>query len=182
MQTAKAQISLHIPAVCSGPLLSVNRIVGYYKMLQWRANAQMKLFSYAGWCKFTHFGHVWWYFFANCIPYYNNDIESLITKTCLYNFDPLKTHFQIVKLGFTGVHNIFLIFAFAKNIDYGYSLELPCWGSSSKYPQSIFAEAVLTSTHKLCFEQKYENFQFFAGEFSVYLNRHVFVIYYPVWS
>ena len=32
-----------------------------------------------------------------------------ITKTGLYNFDPLKPHFYIVKLGFTGVYFIFLI-------------------------------------------------------------------------
>ena len=35
----------------------------------------------------------------------------LITKTCLYNFDPLKPHFYIVKLGFTEVYIIFLISA-----------------------------------------------------------------------
>ena len=34
-----------------------------------------------------------------------------ITKTCLYNFDPLKPEFYIVKLGFTGVYIIFLISA-----------------------------------------------------------------------
>ena len=34
-----------------------------------------------------------------------------ITKTCLYYFDPLKPHFYIVKLGFTGVYIIFLISA-----------------------------------------------------------------------
>ena len=34
-----------------------------------------------------------------------------ITKTCLYDIDPLKPHFYIVKLGFTGVYAIFLIFA-----------------------------------------------------------------------
>ena len=34
-----------------------------------------------------------------------------ITKTRLYNFDPLQPHFYIVKLGFTGVHIIFLISA-----------------------------------------------------------------------
>ena len=34
-----------------------------------------------------------------------------ITKTCLYNFDPLKPHFYIVQLGFTGVYTIFLISA-----------------------------------------------------------------------
>ena len=43
---------------------------------------------------------------------------------------------------------------------------------------------VLTSTHSLCFEQKYEkyqnflseNFQFLVVKFLVYLNRHVFVM------
>ena len=35
----------------------------------------------------------------------------LITKTSLYNFDSLKLHFYIVKLGFTGVYIIFLISA-----------------------------------------------------------------------
>ena len=45
-------------------------------------------------------------------------------------------------------------------------------------------EAVLTSTHNLCFAQKYEKYQTFLSEnvhflvvkFSVYLNRHVFVM------
>ena len=35
----------------------------------------------------------------------------IITKTYLYNFDPLKPHFYIVKLGFTGVYIIFVISA-----------------------------------------------------------------------
>ena len=95
-----------------------------------------------------------------------------ITKTCLYNFDPLKPHFYIVKLGFTGVYIIFLISA--QNIDCGYSLEPP-------------REAVLTSTHNLCYEEKYEkyqsflseNFQFWEVKFSIYLNRRVFVMMRP---
>ena len=45
-------------------------------------------------------------------------------------------------------------------------------------------EAVLTSTHNLCFKQKYEkyqnflseNFHFLVVKFSVYLNRHVFIM------
>ena len=43
----------------------------------------------------------------------NIDKDSLftITKTYLYNIDPLKPHFYIVKLGFTGVYIIFLISA-----------------------------------------------------------------------
>ena len=36
---------------------------------------------------------------------------DFIMKTCLYNLDPLKPHFYIVKLGFTGVYIIFLISA-----------------------------------------------------------------------
>ena len=40
-----------------------------------------------------------------------------ITKTCLYNFDPLKPNFYIVKLGFTGAYIIFLFLL--KNIDCG---------------------------------------------------------------
>ena len=59
-----------------------------------------------------------------------------VTKTCLYNFDPLKTHFYVVKLGFTGVYVIFLISA--QNIDCGYSLEPPRRGGSNEYPQSMF--------------------------------------------
>ena len=59
-----------------------------------------------------------------------------ITKTRLYNIDPLKPHFYIVKLGFTGVYIIFLISA--PNIDCGYSLEPPQWGGSNEYPQSMF--------------------------------------------
>ena len=66
-----------------------------------------------------------------------------------YDFDPLKPHFYIVKLGFTGVYIIFVI-------------------SSQKHrlcvlvgTASMRIEAVLTSTHNLCFEQKYEKYQNF---------------------
>ena len=40
-----------------------------------------------------------------------NLMSTDITKTWLYNFDPLKPHFYIVKLGFTGVYITFLISA-----------------------------------------------------------------------
>ena len=59
-----------------------------------------------------------------------------ITKTCLYNFDPLNPHIHTVKLEFTGVYISFL--NFAQNIDCGYSLEPPCQGGSNEYPQSMF--------------------------------------------
>ena len=62
--------------------------------------------------------------------------QYCITKTCLYNFDPLKSHFYIVKLGFTGVYIIILISV--QNIDCGYLLEPPRRGGSNEYLQSMF--------------------------------------------
>ena len=90
-----------------------------------------------------------------------------ITKPCLCNYDPIKPHFYIVKLGFTGVYVVFLIST--QNIDCGYSLKPPRRGGSNEY-------------HNLCFEQKFEkyqiflseNFQFLEVKFSIYLNRFVF--------
>ena len=62
--------------------------------------------------------------------------NPIITKTRLYSFDPLKPHFYIVKLGFTGVHIIVLISV--QTIDCGYSLEPARRGGSNEYPQSKF--------------------------------------------
>ena len=95
-----------------------------------------------------------------------NDVEC-ITETCLYNFDPLKPHFYIVKLGFTGVYIIFLISA-----------------QKHKLWLLVRTASVLTSNHNPCFEQKYEkyqsfsseNFQFLEVKFSICLNRRVFVM------
>ena len=67
-------------------------------------------------------------------------IYEVITKTCLYNFDPLKPHFYIVKLGFTGVYVIFLISAQKHRL----------W--------------VLVRTASARSEFLSENFQFFGGE------------------
>ena len=64
------------------------------------------------------------------------NLEFNITKTWPYNIDPLKPHFYIVKLEFTGVYIIFLISA--QNIDCGYSLEPPRRGGSNEYPQFMF--------------------------------------------
>ena len=50
-------------------------------------------------------------------------VDVYITKTRLYNFDPFKSHFYIVKLGFTGVYIIFFILL--KDIECRCSLEPP---------------------------------------------------------
>ena len=60
-----------------------------------------------------------------------------IMKTCLYNFDPLKTSLLYSKTGvYRGIHYFFLFLL--KIIDCAYSLEPPCRGGSNEYPQSIF--------------------------------------------
>ena len=94
-----------------------------------------------------------------------------ISKTCLYNFDPLKPHFYTVKLGFTGVYIISFI-------------------SAQKHRFWVLfrtaSKGVLTSTHNLYFEQKFENYQnilsehfpFLVVTFSLCLNRHVFLNYF----
>ena len=92
-----------------------------------------------------------------------SDAGFLITKTCLYKFDPLKPHIYKVKLGYTGVYIIFLISA--QNIDCGYSLEPPHRGGSNEYPQSM------------CLSRSRKNIRIFLMvKFSVYLNRRVFVM------
>ena len=46
--------------------------------------------------------------------------RATITKTYLFNFDPFKPHFYVVKLGFT---SIYIILFLLKYIDCRYSLE-----------------------------------------------------------
>ena len=92
-----------------------------------------------------------------------------ITKTYLYNINPLKPHFYIVKQGFTGVYIIFLFLL--KNIDCGYSLEPPRRGGSNEYLESMFRAEI----------RKYQNFSlktfsFLVVTFSIYLNMRVFVM------
>ena len=62
--------------------------------------------------------------------------RQAITETCLYNFDTLKPHFYLVKLGFRGVYIIFLISAQKHRL--WHSLEPPRRGGSNEYPQSMF--------------------------------------------
>ena len=92
-----------------------------------------------------------------------------ITKTRLYKFDPLKPHFYIVKLGFTGVY--FIFFSLPNSIDCGYSLEPPRRGGSYEYPQSMFWAEIWKISDFL-----YENFPFLVVKISIYLNRRVFVM------
>ena len=82
-------------------------------------------------------------------------------KTRLYNFDPLKPHFYLVKLGFTGVYIIFLI-------------------SAQKHSLWVLVRVstiyVLSRNIKKYQSFSSENFQFLEMKFSIYLNRRVFVM------
>ena len=105
-----------------------------------------------------------------CVPTRIMSMPKLfITKTCLFIFYPLKPHFYIVKLKFTGVLIIFLISA--QNIDCRYLLEPPRRGGSNEYSQSMFEQNPEKYQNFLS-----ENFHFLVVKFSVYLNRHVFVM------
>ena len=83
---------------------------------------------------------------------------SLITKTRLYNFDLLKPHFYVVKLGFTGVYILCLISA--QNINCGHSLEPPRRGGSNEYPQSMFWAEIWKISEIFIWK-----FSVFGGEF-----------------
>ena len=102
---------------------------------------------------------------------HNSILETFfaITKTYLYNVDPLKPHFCIVKLGFKGVYIIFLFLL--KNIDCGYSLEPPQRGGSNDYPQSMFLAEIWKISEFFIW-----NLYFLVVKFSVYWNRLVLVM------
>ena len=101
---------------------------------------------------------------------FHADSEDSSWKHAYIILTPLNPTFK------TGLYRHLHYFSYfaKKNIDYGYSLER-------------LAEAVLTSTHNLCFEQKYEyivyqnflseSFPFLVVEFSRYWNRRVFVMW-----
>ena len=103
--------------------------------------------------------------FANAEYIRVKEDKGYITKTYLhvYNFDPLKPHFYIVKLGFTGVYIIVLISA--QDIDCGYSLELPHRGSSNEYSQSVFWAEI------------WKILEFFIWKFYIFLLVKIFSIF-----
>ena len=82
---------------------------------------------------------------------------NCITKTYLYNFDPLKPNFYIVKLGFLGVYIIFLI-------------------SAQKHRLWVLVRTASPSTHNLCFDQKYEKYPNFYLIFFIFLVVKLFSI------
>ena len=94
-----------------------------------------------------------------------------ITKTRLYNVDPLQPHFYIAKVGFTGVYINFLISAQKHRL--WVLVRTARRGGSNEYPQSMFWIEIWK---KKILEFFSKNFHFLAVKFSIYLNRLVFVM------
>ena len=97
-------------------------------------------------------------------------LSLFITTTCLYNYDPLKPCFYIVKLGFTEVYIIFIISAQKHRL--WYSLELPRRGGSNEYSQSMFLAEIWKISEFFIWKFSF----FLVVKFSVYLNSLVFVM------
>ena len=96
--------------------------------------------------------------------------DQIITKTCLYNFDPNKSHFYIVKLGLQG-YTLFFLFLL-KNIDCGFSLEPPHRGGSNQYLQSMFWAEIRKISEFFIW-----NRHILVVKFLLYLNRRVFMLF-----
>ena len=96
-----------------------------------------------------------------------------ITKTYLYNFDPLKPHLYIVKLEFTGVYIIFLISA------QKHRLWVLVRTVSPRRLKRVPTIHVLSRNMKKKYQNFYLKTQFLEVKFSIYLNRCVFVM---LWS
>ena len=97
-------------------------------------------------------------------------VEFIITKTYLYNFDPLKHHFYTGKLGFTGVNIIFLIFARK------HRLWVLVRTASARRFERVPTIYVLSRYMKNIRIFYLKIFLFLVVKFSIYLNKRVFVM------
>ena len=102
------------------PSISVNTII----LIKWAATETIHLRLSLPWALFgQHRTH----------GYSLQTAKNTTTKTCLYDFDPLKPLFYMVKQ----VIHYFFLFRL-KTIDCEYSLEPPQWGYCNENPQSVF--------------------------------------------
>ena len=107
-------------------------------------------------------------------------IRFSITKTRPYNFDLLKPHFYIVKLGFTWVY----FFYFCSKY-----ILLVLVGTASprrfeRVPQSVLSrgEAVLTSATIYILSRNMKKISVFIWKFSVFFRWHFLYIWIGVFS
>ena len=101
----------------------------------------------------------------DCLSQYYEVFLNIIAKTYLYNFDPLKSYFYILKLGFTGGYIIFLISAQKHRLwvlvrTASAYIVGTRWGSSNENPQSLFWAEIWKISEFLS-----ENFQYWWWNF-----------------
>ena len=82
-------------------------------------------------CKHHFFGHG-----ISKKQYFTSQQKHIITKTCQFKY----TENVTTKKQKFSEKNSDIFHISARNIDCGYSLELPHWGNSNKNPQSMFLE------------------------------------------
>ena len=84
----------------------------YFSYLLWR-ESEIALWNLQRDFRFSTNQTTPFVFISRCqgINIFDSQSCGRITKTCLYNIDPLKPHFYMVKLECTGVYIIFLISA-----------------------------------------------------------------------
>ena len=120
-------------SVWLGSSLFAKRIIGYYRMYEWKAKARIIFCTCAGWSEYAH----------------SSRKHTYIILT------PLKPHFHIVKLGFTGVYIIFF-FISAQNI--------VIKSKQNEYPQSMFWAEIWKISEFFIWK-----FSFFGGKiFSIF--------------
>ena len=89
MWTAKAQISLRIRAVWSGPSRSTNRIIGYYKIYERRTKVRIVLCTCAWW---SESAHVRRHFFGWRETYMARDLGKPTVQKHWHKHRPLCSH------------------------------------------------------------------------------------------
>ena len=94
--------------------------------------------------------------------------DDCIMETCLYNFDSLKPHFYIVKLGFYRVYIIFLISA------QNHRLWVLVRTASPRRFERVPTIYILSRNMKNKISFLPKKFRVLEVKFSIYLNRRVF--------
>ena len=94
MRTAKAQISLRIRAGSSGPSLSANKIIRYYRMYEWRVKARMILCACAELSYLAHYAQVRRHIFA-WRGLYVNKMDHYVEKRTVGHVRPTKTQISL---------------------------------------------------------------------------------------
>ena len=75
--TAKSQISLTIRTVWSGPSLSANGIIGYYRMSEWRSKVRIVLYTCTWQSESTYLTPAWGHFFFTWTGPYTVELQWL---------------------------------------------------------------------------------------------------------